>query len=76
VDVNIYAAGDKTLEKLRGNHENVEIAEFIREYMGLDLESVTEALNEGWEEGARGAETKVKDEMQFGRDYHRVGGIS
>jgi alkaline phosphatase len=46
VDVNIYAAGDPLArETLRGNHENTEIGGFIRQYLDLDLEAVTEILN-------------------------------
>jgi alkaline phosphatase len=45
VDVNIYAFGDPIVEKLRGNHENTEIGQFIKEYLDLDLESVTKILN-------------------------------
>jgi len=45
VDVNIYAAGDPQHERLRGNHENTEIGKFIQDYLELDLEKITEALN-------------------------------
>jgi alkaline phosphatase len=44
--VNIYAAGNPlTREKLRGNHENTQIGHFIKEYLDLDLEAITEILN-------------------------------
>jgi len=45
VDVNIYASGDPATSKLRGNHENTEIGQFIKEYLELDLDSVTRKLN-------------------------------
>ena len=45
MDVNIYAFGDPATEKLRGNHENTEIGRFIKEYLDLDLDSVTRILN-------------------------------
>ncbi|CAG8706906.1 17223_t:CDS:2, partial [Acaulospora morrowiae] len=44
VDVNLYARGKDT-EKLRGNHENTYIGEFIKDYLGLDLDSITLKLN-------------------------------
>ena len=44
VDVNIY--GSAGTEVLRGNHENTEIGEFIRDYLELDLGSVTRKLKE------------------------------
>jgi alkaline phosphatase len=42
VDVNIY--GSAGTEVLRGNHENTDIGEFIKEYLELDLASVTKKL--------------------------------
>ena len=47
MDVNIYAFGDPETQKLRGNHENTEIGQFIKEYLDLDLDSVTRILNSG-----------------------------
>ncbi|KAJ3339991.1 vacuolar alkaline phosphatase [Gonapodya sp. JEL0774] len=43
VDVNLYAHGLQS-EKLRGNHENTDVANFIRDFLGLSLEPVTEKL--------------------------------
>jgi hypothetical protein len=48
VDVNIYAVGSPAREKLTGNHENTEIGKFIKEYLELDLDSVTRLLNSGY----------------------------
>lgn len=50
VDVNIYAYSNKDglkskiLDKLGGNHENIEIGHFMRNYLGLDLKKVTEMI--------------------------------
>ncbi|TVY20942.1 Repressible alkaline phosphatase [Lachnellula arida] len=44
VDVNIY--GSAGSEALRGNHENVEVGKFLRDYLDVDVESVTEELVE------------------------------
>jgi alkaline phosphatase len=44
VDVNIY--GTAGAEVLRGNHENTEIGEFLRDYLSLDLKKVTKELNQ------------------------------
>lgn len=44
VDVNIY--GTKGSEHLRGNHENTEIGEFLRNYLNLDATSITQELVE------------------------------
>lgn len=44
VDVNIY--GSAGSEALRGNHENVEVGKFLRDYLDVDVQSVTEELVE------------------------------
>ncbi|CCD24185.1 alkaline phosphatase PHO8 NDAI_0C05260 [Naumovozyma dairenensis CBS 421] len=50
VDVNIYGyANTKSswyhiLDHLQGNHENLEIGEFIRQYLNLDLKDVTKRI--------------------------------
>ncbi len=46
VDVNIYASNPKHARKLIGNHENTEIGEFIRDYLDVDLDAVTQELKE------------------------------
>lgn len=79
VDVNIYASGDPQFEKLRGNHENTEIGKFIKEYLELDLETVTELLNRYVRD--RDLLTDQRDNnlrvnaledlgQEFGRKYH------
>ncbi len=42
--MNIY--GSSAAAALAGNHENTEIGEFIRDYLELDLDSVTRKLQE------------------------------
>ncbi|KAI9734431.1 MAG: hypothetical protein M1818_006819 [Claussenomyces sp. TS43310] len=44
VDVNIY--GSAGASQLRGNHENTEIGDFLREYLEVDVEAITKELNE------------------------------
>ncbi|KAH7053684.1 alkaline phosphatase [Linnemannia elongata] len=49
VDVNLYAAssvqsGNRILDRLRGNHENTEIGDYMSWYLQLDLSSITEKL--------------------------------
>ncbi|RFU24829.1 hypothetical protein B7463_g11508, partial [Scytalidium lignicola] len=44
VDVNIYGSAGAGL--LRGNHENTEVGEFLRQYLDVDVESITKELNE------------------------------
>ncbi|KAF9192775.1 hypothetical protein BGZ51_004943 [Haplosporangium sp. Z 767] len=49
IDVNLYAEssvenGHWILDRLKGNHENTEIGDYITWYLDLDLESITEKL--------------------------------
>jgi alkaline phosphatase len=81
--VNIYAVGEPAREKLRGNHENTEIGKFIKEYLELDLDTVTRILNSeyqldsrladlremSWIEGAEG-EGSLQIQGQNGKRYH------
>lgn len=46
VDVNIYASKPKHARQLIGNHENTEIGEFIRDYLDVDMDAVTQELKE------------------------------
>ncbi|SCV12878.1 related to Repressible alkaline phosphatase [Nakaseomyces glabratus] len=52
VDVNIYAYSNRPkswqylLSKLQGNHENIEIGHFMRDYLELDLEEVTKRIKD------------------------------
>jgi alkaline phosphatase len=46
VDVNIYSSGGPGTEKIRGNVENIEIGKFLREYLRVDVEEITEELKE------------------------------
>lgn len=42
VDVNIYGYG---ADVLRGNHENIEIGGFLRDYLNVDVDAITSELN-------------------------------
>lgn len=44
VDVNVY--GSEGTEVLRGNHENTEIGEFLRNYLGVDVSAITKQLRQ------------------------------
>lgn len=45
-DVNIYASDPHAAALLQGNHENTEVGDFLREYLGVDVDSVTKELKE------------------------------
>ena len=43
-DVNIYTSNHKAAAALRGNHENTEVGKFLRDYLDVDVEAITEEL--------------------------------
>ncbi|KAN0110433.1 putative repressible alkaline phosphatase [Hyaloscypha variabilis] len=43
VDVNIY--GSAGTDALRGNHENTDIGKFLREYLDVDVQAITDELS-------------------------------
>lgn len=45
-DVNIYSSDPIAARALVGNHENTEVGDFLREYLGVDVEAVTKELQE------------------------------
>ncbi|CAL9731268.1 repressible alkaline phosphatase [Monosporozyma unispora] len=74
VDVNIYAYTNKKntwydiLDHLQGNHENIEIGQYMSNYLNLDLGKVTAMINET----KHSPELSVKD-LEKGLiydDYH------
>jgi len=52
-DVNIYTSDPDAAKALVGNHENTEVGEFLRDYLGVDVDAVTSELRE------KGANLKV-----------------
>jgi alkaline phosphatase len=44
VDVNIYSSGGPGTEKIRGNVENTDIGRFLREYLDVDVDEITNEL--------------------------------
>lgn len=52
VDVNIYSSGGPQAEDIHGNVENTDVGKFLRNYLDVDVEAVTEELKEkmDWEQ--------------------------
>lgn len=44
VDVNIYSSGGPGTEAIRGNVENTDVGKFLRNYINVDVEAITEEL--------------------------------
>lgn len=45
-DVNIYASSPSDAKALIGNHENTAVGEFLRDYLDLDLDAITDELKQ------------------------------
>ncbi|USP76394.1 Repressible alkaline phosphatase [Curvularia clavata] len=45
-DVNIYTSDPEAAQALKGNHENTEVGDFLRNYLDVDVEAVTKELRE------------------------------
>ncbi|KAF2013874.1 alkaline phosphatase-like protein [Aaosphaeria arxii CBS 175.79] len=45
-DVNIYSSDPKAALALVGNHENTEVGDFLRNYLGVDVDAITEELKQ------------------------------
>jgi alkaline phosphatase len=72
VDVNIY--GSVGSEALRGNHENTEIGEFLREYLEVDVDAITNELREKWKGSSVTASTHLAIKNSISKSsnrYHR-----
>lgn len=46
VDVNIYSSGGPAAEDIHGNVENTDIGKFLRKYLNVDVDSITQELKE------------------------------
>ena len=60
VDVNIYSSGGGGADKIRGNVENTQIGEFLREYVGVEVEDITQELRKGLGRDSKSELSKVK----------------
>lgn len=45
-DVNIYTSDPEAARALKGNHENTEVGDFLRNYLDVDVEAITKELRE------------------------------
>jgi len=46
VDVNVYSSGGPGTERIRGNVENTEVGEFLRDYLEVDVDAITKELRQ------------------------------
>ncbi|KAF7899782.1 hypothetical protein EAF00_004118 [Botryotinia globosa] len=68
VDVNIYGYG---ADVLRGNHENIEVGKFLRDYLNVDVDAITAELN-SQTNGQSLSAASTPDVPDFGRYEERL----
>lgn len=77
VDVNIYASSTKDAWPLHGNHENTEVGDFLAAYLDLDVEAVTQKLQEqatlSWLGDPLGANIRVDQLDSYHGDFRKRG---
>ena len=49
VDVNIYSSGGPLAEDIHGNVENTQVGQFLRKYLDVDTDKITDELREKME---------------------------
>lgn len=67
VDVNIYSSGGPHAEDIHGNVENTDIGKFLKNYLSVDVEAVTEELKKktNWEQSPAVATDDAVVELGF-----------
>lgn len=76
VDVNIYSSGGPHAEDIHGNVENTEIGKFLRNYLNVDTEAITQELKEkmNWKQSyaaipSENVVSQMGSEMEEGPAY-------
>lgn len=77
VDVNIYAYANKRkawhdiLDHLQGNHENIEIGQYMAKYLNLDLQKVTSMIN-GTKHSPDVTVRELEKGVMYDEYYHKL----
>ena len=59
--MNIYSSGGKWAQPVRGNVENTDVGKFLREYLNVNVDEITDELREHMDRyGVEGAGEKVE----------------
>lgn len=66
VDVNIYSSGGSGTDAIRGNVENTEVGDFLRDYIGVDVEAVTKELRKKYQRRAETSALKLDATAELG----------
>lgn len=67
VDVNIYSSGGPHAEDIHGNVENTDIGKFLRNYLVVDVDAITEELKEkmNWKQSLASSSDDLMVNMEF-----------
>ena len=78
VDVNIYSSGGPHAEDLHGNVENTDVGKFLREYLDVDVDSITEQLKEkmDWEQTVAITSDEMMVRMGYEAEVPSMDGIN
>lgn len=69
VDVNVYSSGGAGAEAIRGNVENIDVGRFLRDYLDVDVESVTKELKEKMDLGSLTSEQMEEMEVAYMQEH-------
>ena len=67
VDVNIYSSGGPGTDKIRRNVENTDVGKFLREYVDVNVDEITDELRQKMKEQL--APAKSAKESEFTVDH-------
>ncbi|EEU39519.1 uncharacterized protein NECHADRAFT_62079 [Fusarium vanettenii 77-13-4] len=71
VDVNIYSSGGPGTDAIRGNVENTEVGKFLRNYLDVDVDVITEELKEKMDKSLLKGSDELDEESVLGSaEYH------
>ncbi|RSL95937.1 hypothetical protein CEP52_011783 [Fusarium oligoseptatum] len=71
VDVNIYSSGGPGTDAIRGNVENTEVGKFLREYLDVDVDVISEELKEKMDKSLlRGSDELDEESVLDSAEYH------
>ncbi|KAI8717802.1 Alkaline phosphatase [Fusarium sp. LHS14.1] len=76
VDVNIYSSGGPGTDAIRGNVENTEVGRFLRDYLDVDVDVITEELKEKMDKSLLKGSDELDEESVLGSaEYHGLASI-
>ncbi|KAL2682658.1 hypothetical protein Neosp_007111 [[Neocosmospora] mangrovei] len=76
VDVNIYSSGGPGTDAIRGNVENTEVGKFLRDYLDVDVDVITEELKEKMDKSLLKGSDELDEESVLGStEYHGLASI-